>query len=232
IRPRFSSAGSTQVRVYPPPRSWTRTHQPPASIRISSGSGRFRPDVTFVAADSASVAIAVIMSEVGPRNVDTIGRPARSPTTRARTPPISEARDSSVCASPPSVEIKFRSIDSSIVTASFLSVVRVLNAMKTVLTGGGDKAPRQLHLTGVGRGRASLFSRSKPRLLLSRAITEDGRLICRIDPLQFGTISHGPPTTRHRHPPVPRGLRGRRPTGLEHRRVYGPPLVLHVDLAG
>src|SRR5207253_9952848 len=183
IRPRFLSAGSTQVRVYPPPSSWTRTHQPPASIRISSGSGRFRLDVTFVAADSASVAIAVVASEVGPGNVDTIGRPARSPTTRARTRPISEARDSSVCASPRSVEMEFGSIDPSIVAASFISVVRVFNAMQTVLTGRGDKAPRHRHLTGVGRGRASLFSRSKPRLLLSRAITEDGRLIWRIDPL-------------------------------------------------
>src|SRR5216110_330085 len=163
-RPRFSSAGRTHVRVYPPPSNWTRTRQPPASIRISSGSGRFRLEVTFVAADSARVAIAVVVSEVRPRNVDTIGRPNRSPTTRARTPPISAARDSSVCVSPPSVEMEFRSIDPSIVRASFPSMARIVSAMKMVLTRGADKAPRQLHLTAVGRRRAGLLSRSKPRL--------------------------------------------------------------------
>src|SRR6266702_217338 len=61
---------------------------------MSSGSGKFRLEVTFVAADNARVAIAVIVIDAGPRKVETIGRPLRSPTTRARTPPISSARDS------------------------------------------------------------------------------------------------------------------------------------------
>src|SRR5438552_2616629 len=69
-RPRFSSAGRTHVRVYPPPSNWTRTRQPPASIRTSSGSGRVRLEVTFVAADSARVVLAVVVREVRSRLLD------------------------------------------------------------------------------------------------------------------------------------------------------------------
>jgi hypothetical protein len=94
--PRFSSREKTLVRVKPLPSSRTSTRQVPASIRMSSGSGRFRLDVTFVAAERARVAIAVVVREVGPRNVDAMGRPLRSPTTRARTLVISFARRSSV----------------------------------------------------------------------------------------------------------------------------------------
>src|SRR5437879_13415992 len=91
---RFSSAGRTQVSVNPLLRRCTRTRQPPASIRMSSGSGRFRLEVTLVAADMARVAIAVVVIDAGPRKVETIGKPVLYSTTGARTQPISLAEDS------------------------------------------------------------------------------------------------------------------------------------------
>src|SRR5438445_10526383 len=43
---------------------------------------------------------------------------------------------------------------------------------------------------------------------------------------------HAPPTPHRRHPPVPRSLRGHRPTRLEHRDRHERPLVFHRHLEG
>src|SRR6266566_6232946 len=64
------------------------------------------------------VAIAVVVIDAGPRKVETIGRPLWSPTTRARTLPISSARDSRTRTSASSEERRVASVGTPITWVS------------------------------------------------------------------------------------------------------------------